>query len=141
MRLHTRSILSVLVLLTFIPATIGYAFFKHSCSGCHYSKVATALAVLLHTEDDHECYCVEDCESEDHEHGCDLDLKKIELPYTSEDDYIKVVVPFNSIDDAIFASLYNLSGEYCDYTSIGDQRRAFPISGQSLLVKNCVFRL
>lgn len=142
MRLNTRSILSLLVLLTFLPATIGYAFFRHSCSICHYSKVETALAVVMHSEDDHECYCVEDCESEDHEHECDMYLKKLELPFTSEDDDIKLITPVVH-DDSLVAATLCTSGDFCTCNdiTIRETLPSVPISGQSLLVQNCVFRL
>lgn len=101
MQSKTNVIISVLVLVFFIPASLGFALINHHCSGCQSHNQEAAFLLTAHVHDDAGCSCTEskteaascDCEQQagschddqspvKHTHDCVVELKKLEEPFT-----------------------------------------------------------
>lgn len=95
-----RKISSLLLLLVFIPATLGFALIHHHCGTCNSRATETAFLFIdqNHRHESDACFCDSQqsapscpsqeqaecsCDSEvpEHEYDCELQLKKLESPF------------------------------------------------------------
>jgi hypothetical protein len=147
MQINRNSILSIIILLFFLPATVGFALFRHSCDECHAFDKEASFVFFSHNEDSHDCFCPKNDayhgeESPDeHDHNCLMDLKKLEQPFTLS--CFKDAVPSPIILDCCINSTFSFLTAFCSikeyYPDISTD--LFALSGQDRLISNSVFRL
>lgn len=153
--------MSILVLVFFIPATLGFALINHHCTGCQSYNMEATFLLTTHDHDDASCFCTEssateeshDCDQQEdachdentplqHAHDCDVELKKIEEPFTpaSFDKWLPRPL------DIAFAALFFVNNQIPaeSFTEITSQRAFSPpriLTGSERLIMNEVFRL
>src|SRR5690554_4051412 len=100
-----RKISSLLLLLVFIPATLGFALIHHHCGTCNSRATETAFLFIdqNHWHESDACFCDSqqsapscpsqeqaegscDSEAPEHEHDCELQLKKLESSFRRPSD-------------------------------------------------------
>lgn len=162
MQSKVNVILSVLLLVFFIPATLGFALINHHCTGCQSHDQETVFLVTAHTHDDTSCFCTEasaseashdcddqhadDCNGEyapvKHTHDCVVELKKLDEPFTPVSPDKWLPTPFQFTFAYLFFTLDQIPAEA--YTKQSSPLAFSPPriqSGYERLIMNEVFRL
>ncbi len=155
-------ILSVLVLVCFIPATLGFALIYHHCSGCQSHDKETAILLTAHTHEEDGCFCTESstndashdcgdqhegaCHDENapvkHTHDCVVELKKLEEPFTPVTFNNWLPIPLEIACAALFFYSDQIPPESFSVDSahlLFDPPRM--LTGYERLIMNEVFRL
>lgn len=161
MQSKVNVILSVLVLVFFIPATLGFALINHHCTGCQSHDKETVFLLTAHTHDDASCFCTEtateeashDCEQQEgschgdhspekHSHDCVVELKKLEEPFTaaSFDNWLPIPLEI-SVAALFFADNQSSAESYSANTAPLLFSPPIQLTGYERLIKNGVFRL
>ncbi len=145
MQSKINAILSILVLVFFIPATLGFALINHHCTGCQSHDKETTLLVSAHTHDDDSCFCTESSAteaSEKHTHDCVVELKKLEEPFTPVTFNNWLPTPLEIASAALFLASDQILPESF---SAGTTHLLFDppriLTGYERLIMNEVFRL
>ena len=156
-----RKLGSLLLLLVFIPATLGFALIHHHCGTCNSRATETAFLLIDH-DHQHEagsCFCDNHqsssdcrtqeqadctCESEtpEHEHDCDLQIKKIESPFPPPSDEEGLPMPTELDFSLIFLAQQLLWPEQQNTYHLETAHKSPPPPGGfELLQKIAVYRL
>jgi len=162
MKARLNSILSILMLVFFIPASLGFTLIKHHCITCHVNYVETSFLLSAHNHNGDDCLCKKDYSEQEctygnpqndkdlnkqstvnHKHSCDTELKKLELPFTVPSLDNNLPLPLlNKIFAAILITTHNFEVKSSvKYYTKKTSSPTLVLSGYDLLILKEVFRL
>jgi hypothetical protein len=161
MKSKVNTLLSILVLVFFIPATLGFTLINHHCNGCQSNDKETVILMAVHHHDDASCFCTGSSDSEEkhscehhtgdshgedapvkHTHDCVVQLKKLETPFTpvSFDDWLPLPLEITFatryfVQDQIPPESFSVHTAFLTFSPPRIQ------TGYERLIMNEVFRL
>lgn len=160
MRAQLNRLVGLILLGSFIPAVLGFAFIHHHCSVCQSDITEASLSIIPHQHNTGECYCqvdtAESCHSENqeacnchlnteekHDHSCKVKFKNLSFTGTVLNN--ARVLPNPTELDFNFVAL--LSCPTLTAVDTPSQQTVIqpnsdpPLPGEDLSILHCVFRL
>lgn len=160
MRAQLNRLIGLILLGSFIPAVLGFAFIHHHCSVCQSDITEASLSIIPHQHNTGECYCqvdaAESCNSvneeacnchlnseEKHDHSCEVNFKNLSFTGTVLNNVRVLPNPaeldFNFL--ALLSSPTNSTAETPWQKTVVQLNTDPPTSAENLSVLHCVFRL
>lgn len=161
MQRKVNALWSIIMLVFFLPAILGFTLIDHHCTGCQSHDKETTFLLSAHTHDDASCFCTEasteeashDCDQQEgschcehspekHSHDCEVELKKLEAPFTPATFDNWLPTPIENSFATLFFSDNQVPPE--SYSANSAPLLLSPprlLTGYERLIRNEVFRL